>query len=256
MQRRAHQHLGRHLAAAGIVFAGAVWADRLGAVPAATGVASLKQAYGVGVHAYFDGRYEQACENLTQAIEAGSQDPRALYFRGLAERKLGRLDEAEADFSAAAMKEAKAVGDWDVSRSLERVQGGDRLAIERHRFRARLATHQLELQGEAARYVRNRGRQPDVRRQITPEASRPDNLGLFTGEDEPAGAAPGPPAEQIPPPGEEAGDAEPAQPAEDGDGAMNEEAGPATPDEGAAGDEPAAEREDPPAEAADSLFGE
>ena len=68
---------------------------------------------------------------LTEAIAAGSGDPRALYFRGLAARRMGRIDEAEADFSQAATLEASGLGAWPVSRTLERVQGADRLAGRR-----------------------------------------------------------------------------------------------------------------------------
>jgi mono/diheme cytochrome c family protein len=51
-------------------------------------------SYGAGVHAYYDGNYQTAYDALTAAIEAGTLDPRAYYFRGLTALKLGRLDEA------------------------------------------------------------------------------------------------------------------------------------------------------------------
>ena len=42
---------------------------------------AITRAYGSGVHAYFSGDYQRAYEDLTQALEAGTKDPRALYFR-------------------------------------------------------------------------------------------------------------------------------------------------------------------------------
>ena len=99
---------------------------------------ALARTYGAGVHAYFSGDFDRCYDELTAAIEAGSEDPRALYFRGLAALRLGRLDEAEADFSSGAMLESRVIGGWPVSRSLERVQGHDRIQLERHRTRARV----------------------------------------------------------------------------------------------------------------------
>ncbi len=50
--------------------------------------AVLGQEYGAGVHAFFTGDYASAYEHLTTAIQGGSKDPRAFYFRGLACLKL------------------------------------------------------------------------------------------------------------------------------------------------------------------------
>lgn len=105
----------------------------------------LKQAYGLGVQSFFSGDYQRAYDELTDVVAAASAvsvdsvDPRVLYFRGLAARRLGRFDEAEADFARGAVLEADATGDWPVGRSLERVQGPDRLALERYRIRSRIA---------------------------------------------------------------------------------------------------------------------
>lgn len=158
------------------------------AAAAPTGaVPSLARVYGVGVHAYYSGDLQRSYDDLTQAIESGSNDPRVWYFRGLAARKLGRFDEAEADFSTAAARESEAVAEWDVARSLERVQGSDRMAIERHRMRAGVAKQQNQLRAAARRYVESDRRQPEVQRQIRPTAPADDPLNLFTeGADEPA----------------------------------------------------------------------
>ena len=130
---------------------------------------AITRAYGSGVHAYFSGDYQRAYEDLTQALEAGTKDPRALYFRGLAARKLGRLDEAEADFATGAAREADDAGGWPVSRSLERVQGSDRLALERYRMRARVAFLQQQQEAIERRYSGIQRRQPGVLRGQRPE---------------------------------------------------------------------------------------
>lgn len=136
---------------------------------------SISRLYGAGVHAYFSGDYLRSYDDLTAAIEAGSADPRPWYFRGLAALGLGRLDEAEADFSKAALIESEG-GAWPVSRSLERVQGYPRFQLERHRARARVATLQRVREFQAARIEENRAAQPAVQRNVRPsgQPSRSD----------------------------------------------------------------------------------
>lgn len=141
----------------------------------------LGRIYGGGVHAYHAGDATRAYDELTQVIEAGSQDPRPWYFRGLAASKLGRFDEAEADFSTAAAREVAGAGDWHVGRSLERVQGRDRFAIERHRIRAQIiaAQHRPEtpepprMPPASERRDQSRGPRP-VQDAAAPPPSLPD----------------------------------------------------------------------------------
>lgn len=113
---------------------------------------AIKDAIGRGIHAFHTGDFDRAYDDLTQAIEAGSDDPRVFYFRGLAALRLGRTGEADADFAAGAEREATDGGTARVSRSLERVQGCDRLSLERHRARARLAGLQRDRQVAGRRY--------------------------------------------------------------------------------------------------------
>lgn len=113
---------------------------------------AVKDAIGRGVHAFHTGDFDRAYDDLTNAIEAGSDDPRAFYFRGLASLRLGRTGEADADFSAGAEREATDGSTRRVSRSLERVQGCDRLTLERFRTRARLAGLQRDQEAAARRY--------------------------------------------------------------------------------------------------------
>lgn len=113
----------------------------------------LNQMYGVGVHSYFSGNYPQAMSDLTTVIDAGSSDPRAFYFRGLAAMRLRMNDNAEQDFRRGAELEAKSFDRfYPVSRSLERVQGYDRVALERHRAQARAIAYQEKQKREQARY--------------------------------------------------------------------------------------------------------
>lgn len=242
------------LAAAGIAVTGGLLVGTASA-QLTTEVAPLARAYGAGVHAYFAGDYQRSYDELTQAIEAGTEDPRAWYFRGLAAAKLGRLDEVEADFATAANREADAAADWGVSRSLERVQGCDRLALERHRVRARVANLQRRTEAAERRYMLNEQRQPDVLRRIRPVGPTPDPLGLFTEE-----ANPGPAVESIATPEdqpvvddevvEEAADA----PQDEPEMTVEE---PAAEEPLELGDEPRAERADPPTAEAPSadVFG-
>lgn len=144
------------LAAAGLMTAGPASAQELG----------LSDMYGRGVHAYFSGQPRYAYDLLTASISAGSRDPRAFYFRGLAYQRLGRPSEAQADFRAGAELEHQDVGGvFGVDRALERVQGPSRLAIERHRAVARVAAVQ--------EVVLERNRRSISAQAATPEVSAP-----------------------------------------------------------------------------------
>ena len=125
---------------AGIVFA---------AGPSSLAAMDVPAGLGAGMHAFHGGDYAASFNWLSGVIEAGSKDPRAFYFRGLAARRCGREFEAEADFLEGARLEAMGNGGWNVGRALERVQGADRLLIERYRAKARasLATQDQEAAG-------------------------------------------------------------------------------------------------------------
>ena len=126
----------------------------------------LGELYGRGVHAYFDQDYEAAFNELSEAIDQGSKDPRCYYYRGLCYLKLGRPDEARGDFESGAKLEV-AVGEryYSVGRSLERVQGNDRLKLEGSRQKARVALRAKELARERTRYEELREREEDVLRE-------------------------------------------------------------------------------------------
>ena len=95
------------------------------------------EAFGSGVHQYFSGRHQEAINSLTTAISGDSKDARAYYFRGLAKMGSGDSYGAESDFELGAAIEAKSSKRPTslVTRSLERVQGGLRLKLEKTRRR-------------------------------------------------------------------------------------------------------------------------
>lgn len=131
---------------------------------------AVSSSYGAGVHAYYDGDYQAAYDRLTAAIEAGSLDPRAYYYRGLTSIKLGRSDdEIDGDFSEGATRESMGRGGLAVSRSLERVQGRDRLRLERYRQRARVAAVQRDEAAIKQRYIGVQEAAPEVLRRRVPD---------------------------------------------------------------------------------------
>jgi tetratricopeptide (TPR) repeat protein len=160
----------------------------------------LEELYGQGVHAYYQGEYSEAHDLLTAAIDEGSRDPRCFYFRGLAYEKLGRPDEADADFAQGAELEAKlGTQFYAVGRSLERVQGEVRLKLEAFRQVARVEARRNELQRKADRYEQFQRDEGNVLRGNTtaPETlpTVPDN-----GEDDPTAPFGGTPRAVTPTP--------------------------------------------------------
>ena len=94
----------------------------------------LTSLYHEGAKAYFASDYRKAHDALTQVIEAGGKDPRAYYFRGLANARLGRTSNAQLDFTKGAEIEGQDFDTfYNVSAALERVQGPDRRALETYR---------------------------------------------------------------------------------------------------------------------------
>jgi hypothetical protein len=128
-------------------------------------VDSLAAQYGRGVHAYFSGDYAKARRELTHAIDGGSQDPRCHYFRALALAWLGEADKVEADMARGAELEVlDRDGFYPVSRSLERVQGRNRLLLESHRQQAREVASQRALEYNRSRYEQLRRAEGEVLR--------------------------------------------------------------------------------------------
>lgn len=140
-----------------VVFVAAV----AGRLTAQEGV--LDELYGNGVHAYFAGDLATAQELFADAIDAGTTDPRAYYFQGLAHLRRGSTNEAIAYFERGARLEMSDTDRfYDVSQSLERVQGRPRLLLERYRTDARLKALKELQRRRYERYERIREAEPDV----------------------------------------------------------------------------------------------
>ncbi len=158
----------------------------------------LAQLYGSGVHAYNGGDYNTAYRELTAAIQGGTIDPRAYYFRGLTYLRMGRQQEAAADFQKGAEMETGDSNDvFPVSNSLARVQGPDRDMLERYREAARVTAHQRQEAARQARYEQRVEAEKTVLRKVQPtELTLPET----TAELPAAGAANDPFAEPKPVP--------------------------------------------------------
>ncbi len=145
---------------------------------------ALSRLYGNGIHAYFGGDLSGAEKLFTQAINAGSQDPRCHYYRGLIYLQSGRKQAASAEFEQGADLEVGATRAYDVSLALERVQGRARLALEQHRA-AKLAT------GTSAVQTQRRARIDAIQRRepVTTVAPTPNTLDAITGDAAPMPAA-------------------------------------------------------------------
>jgi hypothetical protein len=144
----------------------------------------LGELYGRGVHAYFSGDYVEAHTQFTAAIDQGSKDPRCYFFRGLALTKLGRADQAEQDFMEGARME---ISDeemlYPIGRSLERVQGADRMMLEDTRRQARVEKRMREVEREKARFEQFERSQANVVRD--PDAGEIEEPDDFGGPEEP-----------------------------------------------------------------------
>lgn len=115
--------------------------------------AATEKLYGEGVHAYFANDFEAALKQFDASIAAGNRDPRCYYFRGLANWRLGNADATKADFAAGAKIEAhNPEMTTTINRSMQRVQGSTRLAIEKYRADAQLTALAERKAREAARY--------------------------------------------------------------------------------------------------------
>ncbi len=127
--------------------------------------AELSAVYGRGVHAYFANQSDQAEQQFTQVIQAGSSDPRVFYFRAMTRLRMGRQHEAANDMRIGADYEARNPGSMgSISKALERVQGHSRRKLEQFRRQARLDRVQLRRHQSHARYETLQRREPRILR--------------------------------------------------------------------------------------------
>ena len=167
------------------------------AAPVSAQGSVLAELYGQGVHDYFAGRYFDSHDALSMAIAQGSTDPRCQYFRGLCLTRLGRGDEAEEAFKAGAQLEVTSRDRvYPIGRSLQRIQGTSRLALEKHRQSARVTARLQALQVQQSRYeqmkraegqvLRDPNRRPAVRpEQLLGPAPPVDVSDPFANEEKP-----------------------------------------------------------------------
>ena len=111
----------------------------------------LDELYGQAVHSFFRGDSNHAAELLNEAIDSGSLDPRAFYFRGLTQ-SYGGFDVSNPDFERAAQLEVEGKKVVNVGKALERIQGPARVAIEKARAKARLNSRARLLELQRTRY--------------------------------------------------------------------------------------------------------
>ena len=135
--------------------------------------------YGKGVHAFFDRDYEGAVTVLLRAVEIRSSDPRSYYFLGLAYLRQDKTELAYQAFKQAALLEfsGRATRDYAVAESLRRVQGKERLRIEKIRSEERTNARIREQQRQEVRYGREGATGRDILWQSAPQNQVAGNFG-------------------------------------------------------------------------------
>ena len=133
-----------------------------------------ERLYGSGVHAFFDGDFQEAVKLLAKVEELGSEDPRPYFFLGLAQRRLKLDDEADETFKKAAKFEweGRSAADYKVSDALRRIQGKERLHIEKFRQQAKLDWEKTDDLRQQIRY----GQEKDKDRSILAQLATPSEL--------------------------------------------------------------------------------
>ena len=98
--------------------------------------------YGQGVHQFFQGQYADAIRDFDIAVRYDSEDARIYFFRGIAKDRIGATAEAADDLQRGARLEAL-IRRSNVGRSLQRIQGPERLKVEHYRREARKLDRQV-----------------------------------------------------------------------------------------------------------------
>ncbi|MDR2168797.1 MAG: hypothetical protein LBP59_01485 [Planctomycetaceae bacterium] len=111
--------------------------------------------YGAGVHAFFDGDYKKAIEIFDKVESLGSEDPRPYFFAAIARYRLD-VNSADADkyFKKASTLEwqGKNLREYDVPESLRRIQGNERLHIEKYRTQAKIIWQKTKTTQDKIKY--------------------------------------------------------------------------------------------------------
>jgi|GEM_PF-6344476 len=99
---------------------------------------SLETLYGEGVYAFNNKDYATAVRVFNTMESQGSADPRGYFYRGLSQFRLGNQDMAAKDYDYAASLELSQAGrPYSVPKALEKIQGRERLSIEKFRREAK-----------------------------------------------------------------------------------------------------------------------
>jgi hypothetical protein len=210
--------------------------------------AVLSDLYGRGVHQYFAGNNADANAALTAAIDGGTKDPRAYYFRALVGMRGGAGDVERDLRKAAELETADSNLLYPVGKALERVQGASRMTIERYRSVARAEAHQRQLRRDILRYEERKRAEgeigtpavvppaPSRRPAVTPPVPTPEPAAEDLFEEAPKPNAP--PAAQPP----DSMPEENAAPAKEGEDPFAEPPAADKPDDNPFGDEPKDEK--------------
>lgn len=101
-----------------------------------TGMADQRDL-GRALTAFHEGQTDEALTLFTKLVDENTSDPRVYYFRGLIYLRSGRPEQAEADFKTGAKLESdELLRFYPINKSLQFVQGSDRVEIEKYRAQA------------------------------------------------------------------------------------------------------------------------
>jgi tetratricopeptide (TPR) repeat protein len=101
--------------------------------------AAAQAYYGQGSHHFWRGDYSAALEQFRSAVAADDHDARFWYFKGLTEQRLSLNQQALDSLATGAKLEIQGYpGRAILYRSLERVQGAERLALKEAVLKAQL----------------------------------------------------------------------------------------------------------------------
>ena len=134
--------------------------------------------YGKGVHAFFDQNYEEAVKILSKIEELKTNDPRPYYFMGLAHLRQKHTEQADQYFKQAAQMEysGRALRHYAVPESLRRIQGEERLRIEKVREEERTNARVRDQRTQEARYGAENAAAREALRHSAAPANPNENL--------------------------------------------------------------------------------
>lgn len=127
--------------------------------------------YGQGVHAFYGNDYQGAIDLLGEVEKLKSEDPRPYFFLGLAHGRLGQDDKAIKYLEKAAGLEwsGRAGRDYKISDTLRRIQGFERLTVEKYRAKARVESQNEEKRKQDVKF----GTEKKKDREIVAKMAKP-----------------------------------------------------------------------------------